>query len=120
MKWKPLSFLLTRIKNAFHLESSSSRTTPGTSWPTNTASGSTRQGKSPVCSTAASSSNSRKASKALCQPINRSEEHTSELQSLTNLVCRILLEKKKLKRWRGLDAGNGSGRIARQKNQQHR
>ena len=26
--------------------------------------------------------------------IQRSEEHTSELQSLTNLVCRILLEKK--------------------------
>src|SRR5262249_62019432 len=26
---------------------------------------------------------------------NRSEEHTSELQSLTNLVCRLLLEKKK-------------------------
>src|SRR5438093_6419543 len=26
----------------------------------------------------------------------RSEEHTSELQSLTNLVCRLLLEKKKL------------------------
>src|SRR5258706_2276872 len=25
---------------------------------------------------------------------NRSEEHTSELQSLTNLVCRLLLEKK--------------------------
>src|SRR5262249_58962607 len=25
----------------------------------------------------------------------RSEEHTSELQSLTNLVCRLLLEKKK-------------------------
>src|SRR5437016_6973167 len=32
----------------------------------------------------------------------RSEEHTSELQSLTNLVCRLLLEKKKLVRslWR--------------------
>src|SRR5438093_12142404 len=35
----------------------------------------------------------------------RSEEHTSELQSLTNLVCRLLLEKKKnetnlrLSRW---------------------
>src|SRR5438093_10258322 len=28
----------------------------------------------------------------------RSEEHTSELQSLTNLVCRLLLEKKKNKR----------------------
>src|ERR1019366_10603897 len=30
----------------------------------------------------------------------RSEEHTSELQSLTNLVCRLLLEKKKKKRGR--------------------
>src|SRR5437016_7157292 len=27
--------------------------------------------------------------------ILRSEEHTSELQSLTNLVCRLLLEKKR-------------------------
>src|SRR5258706_11960527 len=31
-------------------------------------------------------------------PLSRSEEHTSELQSLTNLVCRLLLEKKKKKR----------------------
>src|SRR5258706_10076855 len=29
--------------------------------------------------------------------LKRSEEHTSELQSLTNLVCRLLLEKKKKK-----------------------
>src|SRR5437016_11841904 len=29
----------------------------------------------------------------------RSEEHTSELQSLTNLVCRLLLEKKKKKKY---------------------
>src|SRR5438093_9520373 len=29
---------------------------------------------------------------------DRSEEHTSELQSLTNLVCRLLLEKKKCRR----------------------
>src|SRR5438270_13983963 len=28
----------------------------------------------------------------------RSEEHTSELQSQSNLVCRLLLEKKKYKR----------------------
>ena len=28
----------------------------------------------------------------------RSEEHTSELQSRTNLVCRLLLEKKKKKK----------------------
>src|SRR2546430_4264942 len=29
--------------------------------------------------------------------ISRSEEHTSELQSQSNLVCRLLLEKKKKK-----------------------
>src|SRR5438046_8388629 len=32
---------------------------------------------------------------ATLRPTTRSEEHTSELQSLTNLVCRLLLEKKK-------------------------
>src|SRR5262249_61451252 len=31
----------------------------------------------------------------------RSEEHTSELQSLTNLVCRLLLEKKKTRHHSG-------------------
>src|SRR2546430_9128297 len=31
-------------------------------------------------------------------PFMRSEEHTSELQSQSNLVCRLLLEKKKKKR----------------------
>src|SRR5437016_8506364 len=31
----------------------------------------------------------------ICSFKERSEEHTSELQSLTNLVCRLLLEKKK-------------------------
>src|SRR5688572_30894283 len=30
--------------------------------------------------------------------ISRSEEHTSELQSQSNLVCRLLLEKKKKKK----------------------
>src|SRR2546430_11437419 len=29
--------------------------------------------------------------------LNRSEEHTSELQSQSNLVCRLLPEKKKIK-----------------------
>src|SRR5438270_12032837 len=51
----------------------------------------------PICSTkrdgrctdpGATSSCSRK-------PPSRSEEHTSELQSQSNLVCRLLLEKKK-------------------------
>src|SRR3989475_8685702 len=32
--------------------------------------------------------------------IGRSEEHTSELQSQSNLVCRLLLEKKKKKKKR--------------------
>src|SRR5437016_7550461 len=32
---------------------------------------------------------------AMTASATRSEEHTSELQSLTNLVCRLLLEKKK-------------------------
>src|SRR5687767_15211711 len=33
-----------------------------------------------------------------CRPAARSEEHTSELQSLAYLVCRLLLEKKKKKK----------------------
>src|SRR5688572_32208521 len=32
--------------------------------------------------------------------LGRSEEHTSELQSQSNLVCRLLLEKKKKKKCR--------------------
>src|SRR5205814_5632792 len=36
--------------------------------------------------------------------IIRSEEHTSELQSLRHLVCRLLLEKKKT-RMRGVNPG---------------
>src|SRR5205085_8812502 len=34
------------------------------------------------------------------RPTVRSEEHTSELQSQSNLVCRLLLEKKKTKKKR--------------------
>src|SRR2546430_12276467 len=33
------------------------------------------------------------------QQAERSEEHTSELQSQSNLVCRLLLEKKKKKKY---------------------
>src|SRR5258706_647086 len=42
-----------------------------------------------------SSCRSRKVMESVRAGCNRSEEHTSELQSLTNLVCRLLLEKKK-------------------------
>src|SRR2546426_7848535 len=39
------------------------------------------------------------------EPQRRSEEHTSELQSPCNLVCRLLLEKKKKQNcWREIQA----------------
>src|SRR5712692_6176460 len=37
------------------------------------------------------------------QPVWRSEEHTSELQSQFHLVCRLLLEKKKKKKIKNYD-----------------
>src|SRR5438046_6707253 len=37
---------------------------------------------------------------SIASRLTRSEEHTSELQSLTNLVCRLLLEKKKKKNYK--------------------
>src|SRR2546430_7976307 len=40
----------------------------------------------------------RPAAAAEAGHVLRSEEHTSELQSQSNLVCRLLLEKKKKKR----------------------
>src|SRR5256885_13101580 len=42
-------------------------------------------------------------------PEGRSEEHTSELQSPCNLVCRLLLEKKKTHRERMLGFNRPSG-----------
>src|SRR2546430_8940929 len=39
----------------------------------------------------------------------RSEEHTSELQSQSNLVCRLLLEKNRYARERALGAHGGDG-----------
>src|SRR5574340_1706539 len=39
----------------------------------------------------------------------RSEEHTSELQSPKDLVCRLLLEKKKKQDWDGEERKEGRG-----------
>src|SRR5205823_10289248 len=48
------------------------------------------------CSSIASRAGNRKASRPAAEHNRpRSEEHTSELQSLAYLVCRLLLEKKK-------------------------
>src|SRR5688500_3539088 len=50
-------------------------------------------GTTPSCS--AARQNGSKSLRALLCCCQRSEEHTSELQSPCNLVCRLLLEKKK-------------------------
>src|SRR2546430_12051469 len=51
---------------------------------------------SPPCgATAPSSCHAPSTSTAVTSTGSRSEEHTSELQSQSNLVCRLLLEKKK-------------------------
>src|SRR2546430_13644928 len=49
-----------------------------------------RKPRSPPCPRAPLPS----AAAATVHPSRRSEEHTSELQSQSNLVCRLLLEKK--------------------------
>src|SRR5256885_6991588 len=49
----------------------------------------------PRSSTSARPPGSSACSSLISRPKGRSEEHTSELQSPCNLVCRLLLEKKK-------------------------
>src|SRR5438093_5833443 len=66
--------------------SATSRDTTRSNWPFTT-----------TCSVRSTAMN---RSSGICSilRLTRSEEHTSELQSLTNLVCRLLLEKKKKKK----------------------
>src|SRR5258706_11784515 len=45
-----------------------------------------------------------RAERGIQRSSGRSEEHTSELQSLTKLVCRLLLEKKNIKPMHAVDA----------------
>src|SRR2546430_7955665 len=58
--------------------------------------GSSRSSPPPRNISNRSSKPSKPPTKRSC-PATRSEEHTSELQSQSNLVCRLLLEKKKQK-----------------------
>src|SRR2546425_3618277 len=55
-------------------------------------------------------------------PSSRSEEHTSELQSLAYLVCRLLLEKKNEPRYRPtVDSSEGlDGRLLHFTDENHR
>src|SRR2546425_7023540 len=55
-------------------------------WP-GTRSKKCEPGREPICTNGVTA--------ALAHFLDRSEEHTSELQSLAYLVCRLLLEKKK-------------------------
>src|SRR2546427_7633932 len=55
---------------------------------------------SPPVTTRQSGGGSRRTAwRASSSDASRSEEHTSELQSQSNLVCRLLLEKKKKTDW---------------------
>src|SRR5438132_5845308 len=49
----------------------------------------------PICLNPVRTQDHPRARGALLEKENRSEEHTSELQSHSDLVCRLLLEKKK-------------------------
>src|SRR2546426_5089385 len=44
-------------------------------------------------------------------PFTRSEEHTSELQSPCNLVCRLLLEKKKKNKYQEVSCDSDSSTV---------
>src|SRR5688572_31972619 len=54
-----------------------------------------RNGPHPADRSARGTGSSRSRAPPHAAPPVRSEEHTSELQSQSNLVCRLLLEKKK-------------------------
>src|SRR2546430_5786164 len=70
-----------------------------------------------VSAAAASSPGSVSVSASSCSSgrsaLTRSEEHTSELQSQSNLVCRLLLEKKKKKIVRSQRSENSEGHHSR-------
>src|SRR5205085_4256420 len=51
--------------------------------------------------------------------LSRSEEHTSELQSQSNLVCRLLLEKKKKKNYEAHAKNKTKHHYSHQRNTPH-
>src|SRR2546430_12792327 len=65
-----------------------------------------RKARSAARSSSRAPRSRRAISAALPMPASRSEEHTSELQSQSNLVCRLLLEKKKQQK--PLEDGGGA------------
>src|SRR5688572_32107468 len=59
----------------------------------------------------ACTSESRSIAKVGLHHRRRSEEHTSELQSQSNLVCRLLLEKKKIAAQHPVHGESGAGAL---------
>src|SRR2546427_7627956 len=76
--WRSIH-LAPRLREVLNQTSVSSRALPGVKWRTSNQS-------TPTVASPATASDAT---------VGRSEEHTSELQSQSNLVCRLLLEKKK-------------------------
>src|SRR5688500_15477759 len=72
-----------------------------------------RSGRSPLCPRRFSAGPNERAA-VRCSGLfgrrnARSEEHTSELQSPCNIVCRLLLEKKKYTQFRGVEVSKMVG-----------
>src|SRR2546426_8560819 len=72
--------------------------------PISTCSSCSRAGSVTTWASASSSGSDPSSARRSCARGARSEEHTSELQSPCNLVCRLLLEKKKKKTRYSFDA----------------
>src|SRR3712207_7485153 len=81
----------SRRLNVAGASSSSGTTTCAVITAQTPASTAARNGSSAAARSPATTGNAR------CESTDRSEEHTSELQSRQYLVCRLLLEKKKKK-----------------------
>src|SRR2546421_2681045 len=68
-----------------------------TSWKSRGTFASVRNGSAKNCRKSESGATVLRASERSSSSSYRSEEHTSELQSRSDLVCRLLLEKKKIR-----------------------
>src|SRR5712664_4883787 len=61
--------------------------------------GMSRKTYSPICVSPSARERDTMGTPSCCARMARSEEHTSELQSRSDLVCRLLLEIKKPESW---------------------
>src|SRR5690625_5611556 len=70
--------------------------------------------RSPVVSLCVHADDPEALAETVSDSLDRSEEHTSELQSRGHLVCRLLLEKKKYKQTtpESVDRARGDGHLA--------